>query len=170
MKDFLKNPDHSLKKATFYDDKVGAVEKYKENTLSYRKDALGHEQAAALDPENPEALQNLQRIKLTLGEAAKALEYNQGRLRILKEAHGDKPHLDVADCKNDIGSALGELGRYEEALTYQMQALELNKEIFGDKHPKVAFSIDSVGSTLKKLGRYEEALVYEKQALELRKK
>jgi tetratricopeptide (TPR) repeat protein len=81
---------------------------------------------------------------------------------------GDHPN--VANTLNNIGVTLHSLGRYEEALQYDKESLEMRRKIHKGDHPDVANTLNGIGVTLHSLGRYEEALQYDKESLEMRRK
>jgi tetratricopeptide (TPR) repeat protein len=90
-------------------------------------------------------------------------------LEELKAIFGlEHPH--VATSLSNVGTTYGELGQYEEALEYQLKALELRKKILGQEHPDVATSLNNVGVAYGKLGQYEVALEHLQKALEIRQK
>ena len=55
------------------------------------------------------------------------------------------------------GGRLAAVGRHEEALEVGRRALEIRRQILGDRHMRVAFSMESVGASLLGLGRLDEA-------------
>jgi len=74
-----------------------------------------------------------------------------------------------AHLKNDHGTTLNLLGRYEEALAFKEQALTIRRAALGEEHPDTAASLNNVGYTLGALGRHEEALEFQEQALAIRR-
>ncbi len=75
----------------------------------------------------------------------------------------------LADLHLALGGVLEELFEWTGAVESKKEALNLYKDLHGEKHPDVAMSYGNVGNTLGALGRHEEALEYQIQALELRK-
>ena len=73
----------------------------------------------------------------------------------------------MATSLNNVGFTFGALGKHEEALKYQMEALALSKKLLGDEHPNVAAILNNVGSTFGALGKHEEALKYLMEALKI---
>ncbi|MCP4219938.1 MAG: tetratricopeptide repeat protein [bacterium] len=73
-----------------------------------------------------------------------------------------------ANILNDLGFTHNVLGNYTKALEYHQQALNIRREIFGEKHVDTANSLNSVGSTYASLGNKEDALKYQEQALKIR--
>jgi hypothetical protein len=63
---------------------IGVVRQSKNDPPRYHKGTKEYIQSVALNPNNHEALENLQDIKLILGKVRKALEYNLTFLKILE--------------------------------------------------------------------------------------
>jgi tetratricopeptide (TPR) repeat protein len=66
-----------------------------------------------------------------------------------------------------LGVYLTRLGRYEEALPYNRQALEIREEILPVGHIDRARSHGNLGMVLGKLGRYDEAFEHLERTIEL---
>lgn len=77
--------------------------------------------------------------------------------------------IDQGQALNCLGISFFKISNYEEALKHHLQALELFKELLGEKHPYVAKSLNNVGLAYRELGKYKEALKYFMEALELSK-
>ena len=75
----------------------------------------------------------------------------------------------LADLKNFLGVNYSNLGNHQETLKLHKQALEMRRELFGEKHPKVAISLNNLGSTYTDLGNNQEALRFQQQALEMQR-
>jgi predicted O-linked N-acetylglucosamine transferase (SPINDLY family) len=67
---------------------------------------------------------------------------------------------DDADCHNDLGATLQELGQFEGALTSYQRALELK--------PDLAEAHNNMGNALRNLGQLDRAAVSYRRALEIR--
>jgi tetratricopeptide (TPR) repeat protein len=74
----------------------------------------------------------------------------------------------LADLHSFLAANYSDLGNYQEALKLNKQALEMRQELFGEKHPDIATSLNSLGVTYRDLGNHQEALKLNKQALEMR--
>jgi tetratricopeptide (TPR) repeat protein len=61
------------------------------------------------------------------------------------------------------------LGNYKEALKYLPQALEIQRQLFGEQHSDTARSLNNIGGTYADLGNYTEALKYQEKALEIQR-
>ncbi|MBD2484387.1 tetratricopeptide repeat protein [Planktothrix sp. FACHB-1365] len=64
-----------------------------------------------------------------------------------------------------LGNAYRFLGRYEEAISYYEQSLEIERKI-GNRQGETA-SLNGLGNVYNSLGRYEEAISYHQQSLEI---
>jgi tetratricopeptide (TPR) repeat protein len=105
--------------------------------------------------------------------------YHRGRndeaLRIVQQALAEYEAQDLgrtllkANLLNDLASCHSELGDYPGALELGKQALEMRRELLGDKHPDVAASLSNLASCHARLGNQPRALELGKQALEMRR-
>ena len=75
----------------------------------------------------------------------------------------------TADAYNNIGIVYDYLGDYDKALEFENKALEIKKEVLGEKHADTANSYNNIGVVYEELGDYNEALEYHNKALEIRK-
>ena len=75
----------------------------------------------------------------------------------------------TADAYNNIGVVFDNLGDYDKALEYYFKALEIRKEVLGEKHTDTASSYSNIGIVYDDLGEYNEALKFHNKALEIRK-
>ncbi|WP_194846915.1 tetratricopeptide repeat protein [Candidatus Neptunochlamydia vexilliferae] len=170
MKAFVENPIVSLADVSFYDEKVGKITPNAENTLDLEIAETSYMQVAAFRPDDPEALDNLQRVKLTVGEALKAVNYNKERLRVLKKSHNNQPHPSIAACLTSLGGAYHRSGQLELALSSHKKSLSMCEKIFGDTPDSLTIGIlQNLGYVLKDLGNPKEGLVYYTKALKMAK-
>eukprot|EP00698_Gefionella_okellyi_P006755 TRINITY_DN1618_c1_g1_i6.p1 TRINITY_DN1618_c1_g1~~TRINITY_DN1618_c1_g1_i6.p1 ORF type:complete len:159 (-),score=32.75 TRINITY_DN1618_c1_g1_i6:396-839(-) len=63
------------------------------------------------------------------------------------------------------GRALSLLGRYSQAAALQEQVLNHRKELLGDEHPDVAWSMNNLADSLWHLGRRQRALEVQEAAV-----
>jgi FOG: TPR repeat len=77
----------------------------------------------------------------------------------------DKQDWRYTASLNDLGNVYDSLGRYEEAISYHQQSLEIDREI--GNRGGVAKSLGNLGNAYDSLGRYEEAISYHQQSLEI---
>ena len=66
----------------------------------------------------------------------------------------------------NLGTALAQQGRLEEAEQMHRLALEGLQGTLGLEHPDTLASLNTLGATLRQLGKLEEAEQVERQALE----
>ena len=101
---------------------------------------------------------NYQETKKWVEIAIKLLEQeNESDLKL-------KAHL-----LNDLGFCYGSLGDSKRALEYTEKALEIRRELFGERHPDTAASLNNVGGAFGNLGDHKRALEYKEKALEIRR-
>ena len=99
-----------------------------------------------------------QETKNWVGKALELFEQEQeGDLKL-------KAHL-----LNDLGFCYGQLGDYKRNLEYSEKALEIRRELFGDKYYNTANSYSNVGNAYGRLGDYERNLEYSEKALEIQR-
>ena len=97
---------------------------------------------------------------LKIDELNQKLDY-LGQKQELKES-------DIASSLFKVAVIYKDLARTDDALSYFMQSLELNKQILDDSnHPYLAAIINNVGLIYYEEGKYDEALKYYNQSLEM---
>ena len=85
-------------------------------------------------------------------------------------AFGQKQALDEAKQLHQKGNELYKAGKYNEAIPYAKQVLEIYEKILGKDHPNVATSLNNLAGLYKVIGRYSEAEPLYKRSLEIREK
>ncbi|MDP7520278.1 MAG: tetratricopeptide repeat protein, partial [Phycisphaerales bacterium] len=78
---------------------------------------------------------------------------------------GDE-HPDTLISIGNMGLLLSDLGKYDEAMPYYVEALETKRRALGDEHPDTLGSIGNMGLLLYSQGKYEEAMPYYVEVLE----
>ncbi len=68
------------------------------------------------------------------------------------------------------GKALNEAGRYEQAIPFYRQALELGEREFGPDHPTTALLLNNLALLYDRQGGYEAAEPLHKRALAIKEK
>ena len=63
-----------------------------------------------------------------------------------------------------------DLGEFTEALKYQKECLEIERELLPAIHPGIATTLTNTGVTLTSLCKYDKALEYFYDAVEMRRK
>ena len=74
-------------------------------------------------------------------------------------------HPCVATSLDSLAGIYSNQGRYEEAESLYLEALEIRKRLLGQEHPYVAESMNNLAFIYKSQGRYEEAEPLYQQAL-----
>jgi len=91
------------------------------------------------------------------GDGEAAVRFHQ-RARRLHIAAVGAAHREVARDCCDLGNALCDLGRLDEAAVAYTNALEIDREALGTEHVDTAVDIGSLGMVLAVQKRWEEAL------------
>lgn len=119
---------------------------------AYSYDGIGH------------AYMNLQMIDTALVYFENALAI---KLKALSEMHED-----VAWSYHNIGDCLSNLWmkKNKEAMAAHSRALEINKFIFGEGSPRVAYSLGRMGEVHLSMGHLSKALIYFQNALSIVKR
>jgi len=86
-----------------------------------------------------------------------ALECWEMALDIRQQVLGSH-HKDVSNTRNNLGIALGRLGREEDAMVHLLKALEIRLELYGTKHQDIAATHHNIGNVLQQSGDYVGAL------------
>ena len=61
------------------------------------------------------------------------------------------------------------MGEYETALKYYRKALQVDNELYGDRHSTVAGNYGNIGNAYNDLGEYTSALEYYNKSLKMYK-
>jgi tetratricopeptide (TPR) repeat protein len=75
----------------------------------------------------------------------------------------------IALYANNLAVLYNNQGKYEAAEPLYIEALEMRKELLGDRHPHVATSLVNLGTLYKSQGQYEAAEPLYLEALQMRK-
>ena len=86
----------------------------------------------------------------------------------IHKRHFKNQHTAVAACLNNLGNALKELERLEEAEESYVEALDILESNYPDGHPNRAIPLDSYGALLLAANRLDEALECFEEALDVR--
>lgn len=74
----------------------------------------------------------------------------------------------IATLVNNISLICIDIGNYQEALNFQLRAIDLTKKVFGEKHQNLASSYNNISMIYKDFGKFEEALFFGLKSLRLR--
>jgi tetratricopeptide (TPR) repeat protein len=69
----------------------------------------------------------------------------------------------------ELGWIHSDIGNARQAIEFYVQALSIDKEVYGDRHPDVAATLNNIGSAWDALGEPKKALEYYEQALSIHK-
>jgi CHAT domain-containing protein/Tfp pilus assembly protein PilF len=86
-----------------------------------------------------------------------------------KLSKNQQARLDEAGKLDDEVHKLYGQGKAKAAVPLAKQALAINKEVLGEKHPVTALSLNNLGLLLRSIGDYAGARPYYEQALAIRK-
>ncbi len=127
-----------------------------DKNLQYKKkaeeDALQHTEKAA---GNAFLLAKLKELQLEYKEAKKYYE----------EAVRLSPNNSL--YLNALGYILHDLGKYDEAIKYFQNALNIDLKAFGDNHPNIATRYNNIGAVSRELGKYNKAIDYYQKAISI---
>ena len=102
------------------------------------------------------------------GNYQKALDLLQESVNEYELSKVDDRSL-FASLQNYLGVVSGMLGDDKAALQFKLNALEINRELFGEQHASTATSYNNVGCTYNDLGDHLKALEFKKKAFLTRK-
>ncbi|MBD2182846.1 tetratricopeptide repeat protein [Planktothrix sp. FACHB-1355] len=122
--------------------------------LGQSEEAIAYYQKAIdLKPDLAAAYWNLANVFMQLGRADEAVPCWQKALKL-------KPELLSAETLNDLGTAVGKQGKWEEAIGYYKRAVALKPN-----YPLAHFNL---GTALKQQGQIEEAIVHLQSTIDLK--
>ncbi len=140
-------------------------ERYDEAEALYR-DALA--QISAADEDAPIRITALNGLALVLderGEAADAAELYREAIARAEAVGGE-----AATMYHNLAIALGNQGRFEEALAAHERALAAYREQYGAENPRVASALARMAFTYHRAGEAERAEALYREALDLRRR
>jgi tetratricopeptide (TPR) repeat protein len=100
---------------------------------------------------------------------SECLEYLEKSLSIKRTFCSNYSNdLSLADTLNDLALVYNRVNRYNEALKYFQESIEIKEKAFGTyNHSKIASSFSSMGIVYYRLGKYEKALEIYKKSLSI---
>ena len=96
-----------------------------------------------------------------------SIEVNLRFIRLSEDTNGQNET--TAKSYGNIGLVYRNLGDYNKALDYYFKALEIRKDVFGEKHPNTAGTYGNIGVVYHNLEDYDKALEFYNKALEIDK-
>jgi tetratricopeptide (TPR) repeat protein len=82
----------------------------------------------------------------------------------IAEALDEKGKRGVAQALDLLGNIQHRIGNARQAIGYHEQALSIDKEVFGDRHPNVAATLNNIGMAWYDLSDSRRAKEYFQQA------
>ena len=96
-----------------------------------------------------------------------SIEVNLRFIRLSEETNGQNGL--TAGSYGNIGLVYRNLGDYNKALDYYFKALEIRKDVLGEKHPNTAGTYGNIGVVYHNLEDYDKVLEFYNKALEIDK-
>lgn len=129
------------------------------NSIYYRRKSL-----EILKKSNPEknstdlgvALDNIGLVFLFNNQLDSALAYQKLAFEIIKKNQPESE--DIALCYNNLAGTYQKMGKYEDALSFYLKALEINVKLFGNNSVPAQVSYNNIGTLYEKIGKHEDAL------------
>lgn len=115
------------------------------------------------DPRNAGCLVDLAEVDYTLGAADRAEQLLFRVLDFAKAPRSDT--MDTATAWNDLGEIYEAQGKYREAESAQLRALDIRRKLLPQDDPIIAASLSNTGSLYEEMGRSREAMAMFQQAL-----
>ena len=104
------------------------------------------------------------------GDYEKAELYYKKAESGMESVYGTKPHPEMAAFYDELALLYDNMGKYNEALSLLLKALEMRKCILQEEHPDMVQSYTSIGLVYYELTEYDNALEYLNYALDLANK
>ena len=127
-----------------------------ESRINYRKAQEYYAKAVQLQPDNPQYLNALGKLQLTLGLYSEAQPHLEQALQIREKTLGPD-HPDVATSLNNLAALYYGQGKYAAAEPLVQRALKIDEKALGPDHPDVATSLNSLANLYHSQGKYAAA-------------
>jgi tetratricopeptide (TPR) repeat protein len=109
------------------------------------------------------SLRAMARVYMASGSYDKAEPFLESALDLAKSTNA--PDADVCACSLDLAYLYKNQGKLAEAEMMCLTGLELQKGVYGPKHPYVALTLRILGDIYRRQGRFREATACLEQAL-----
>ena len=103
----------------------------------------------------------------TIGEYKKAELAYDDAVQILQALEGDQD-LSLVDVYLGIAELMAAMSKYDDAMEYYFQCLEIQDSVFGEKHDDIASTLYAMGLVKHDAGLYSQALVLFAKSLVVR--
>lgn len=109
------------------------------------------------------SLRAMARVYMASGSYAKAEPFLESALDLAKATNARD--ADVCACSLDLAYLYKNQGKLAEAETMCLSGLELQKNVYGPRHPHVALTLRILADIYRRQGRFQEATACLEQAL-----
>lgn len=116
-------------------------------------------------PKVAQAVEGLGHILEEKGDYGNAIPLLEDAVR--QRSSPEHSLSDRAGTLYELANAYFYAGWYKDAETLNRQVLEMNREIYGERHPRVAEVLVNLGAIQHDLGNYPESERFHRQALEI---
>lgn len=162
---------YSIPPSAFFDDSIGKITLDHEEKYEFSQAESSYVQATALNPDDPDALAYLSRIRNQMGKVEDALKYQYERLNTLQRLFRDEPKPELAITYNNIAVIEANLGNLKtpcKLIDYLEKALKIQQLLYGDSpHEDVAMTKRNLGWLLILTGKAKEGIPHALEALSL---
>lgn len=133
------------------------------NALEIREGLFGKSHT-----DTAESMNHLASVYVARTEYKKAGPIFREALAIERGFNENSPK--VADLLNNIAQVELNTGNFDEAERLYLEALSLNRKLFGAEHREIATNLSNLGSVMGRQGHNERALDYFRQGMDMRRK
>jgi serine/threonine protein kinase/tetratricopeptide (TPR) repeat protein len=116
-------------------------------------------------PDVANALASLGKVLQERGAYDDAIRAYEEAVRL--HSRSKEPTPDLAESLSELANTHFYAGNYEKSVELNQQALEMDRRIFGDRHPRVGDTLISLGAVQFEWGRAAEAERYHRAGLEI---
>jgi tetratricopeptide (TPR) repeat protein len=135
------------------------------------REALASEHRLGLDSSDEAArtLQDLAKVVEQSGDIDKAIPLMERAVSLHRSLHGTDPYPAFAEAVNDLGYLKEQQGDHRAAQALFMEALQMKRRLFGEKHPEVAAGLANLGIVANDEGDFARAEMLYRQALAMQR-
>ena len=110
---------------------------------------------------------NLAQAYLRKGAIKNAMTFAMKAKQVCEYLFESQNASETVAVLNTLGQCFDAQGDHKQALENKQLALELTKQIFGERHASVATTLNNIAYSYQKIGNLEEALKFYNRALEI---
>lgn len=114
------------------------------------------------------SLRNLGYIYYRLGYCAKAVQYGEKALEVLRKCLDNQNDSTYSFYLDNLAQFYREAGHYNKAMSTELDAIQLLENKYGTAHPMIATLYNNFATINQEIGEYEVALNYSKRVLDMR--